>query len=238
MIRNYHEEFVKNPPQFRCTEAFIEEREIKALGGLWNDSFVDGKNGADGWLQPLTIKNSDQMIYESPIEIKCQIYQTNSNSKNGPQKLLGRGKFGAGSKAIAEKKSSTGEIVYVVGADTEGVIYYKYSYLFCDIVDRYLETVEKYKDKPHSNIDPSLLPWEIHKKDSFQMHFIHPDIEKLMFNGPHKRFTNNLHKFLCEFDRKKLINPLEQWEKFLRHECFRPFYLNRLNGGHTRLTNP
>ena len=238
MITNYKEEFEKNPPQFRCTEAFIEEREILALGGLWNDSLFDGKNGADGWLSPLHVEKVNKTVCVDPIEIKCQLYQTHSNTKNGPLKLMGRGKFGAGSEAIAEKKTNTGEIVYVVGADTEGIIYYKYSYLFCDIVDRYLKTVEQAKNKTWSNIDVCLLPWEIHKKDSFQMHFIHPNIEKCMFNGPHKRFNNNFFKFLCEFDREKLLDPLDNWEEFLRYDCFRPFYLDRLNGGHTRLTNP
>ncbi len=216
MITNYHEEFVNNPPQFRCTEAFIEEREIKALGGLWNDSLIDGKNGADGWLSPIHVEKVNKTILEDPIEIKCQIYQTNSNSKNGPQQLIGRSKFGAGSEAIAEKKRSTGEIVYVVGADTEGRIYYKYSYLFFDIVERYLETVENYKTKPYSNIDVGFIAWDIPNKESFQMHYIHPHIETCMFNGPHKRFSNNFFKFLCDFDRKKLIDPVEQFDLFIR----------------------
>ncbi len=217
MIVNYNKEFIDNPPQFRCTEAFIEEREIKALGGLWNDSLIDGKNGADGWLTYSYLEEKELLITDDPIEIKCQIYQTNSNSKNGPQKLIGRGKFGAGSEAIAEKKSFQNDIIYVVGADTEGIIYYKYSYLFSDIVERYLETVENYKNKPFGNIDVGFMAWEIPNKKSFQMHFIHPYIETKMFNGKHKRFSNNFFKFLCEFNSDDILIPnFDNWETFLR----------------------
>lgn len=217
MIVNYNKEFIDNPPQFRCTEAFIEEREIKALGGLWNDSLIDGKNGADGWLTYSYLEEKELLITDDPIEIKCQIYQTNSNSKNGPQKLIGRGKFGAGSEAIAEKKSFQNDIIYVVGADTEGIIYYKYSYLFSDIVERYLETVENYKNKPFGNIDVGFMAWDISNKKSFQMHFIHPYIETKMFNGKHKRFSNNFFKFLCEFNSDDILIPnFDNWETFLR----------------------
>tara|TARA_B100000131_G_scaffold76684_1_gene73244 strand:+ start:58 stop:708 length:651 start_codon:yes stop_codon:yes gene_type:complete len=215
MITDYHNEYISNPPKFKCTEEFIEEREVKSLGGLWNDSLVDGNNGADGWLSVIETETQG-LILEDPIEVKSQIYQTYSKTKNGPSKLMGRGKFGSGSEDIAEKKRSAGEIVYTVGADTEGIIYFKFSYLFADIEERYLETVELYEGKNHGNVDVVLLPWEIHLKDSFQMHYIHPLIEKCMYNGEHKRFTSNLHQFLCEFDRKKLVDPLKEWEEFLR----------------------
>ena len=215
MITNYHKEYISNPPQFKCDEKFIEEREIISLGGLHNGDLVDGSNGTDGWLTVIETETQG-LICEDPIEVKSQIYQTNSKTKNGPNKIRGRGKFGGGSTAIAEKKRSSGEIVYTVGADTEGVIYFKFSYLFADIEERYLEEVKKADSKNWSNIDVYLLPWGIHLTDSFQMHYIHPHIEKCLYNGEHKRFGDNFYAFLCEFDRKELVDPLKEWEEFLR----------------------
>lgn len=191
MSNNYRQYFEQNPPKFCCTSEYIEQVEIEdTLGGVHNKAV----NGVDGWLP-----NGD------PVEIKSQVFNADSETKKGPYQLRGRSKFGGMSLEVHNEKYSRNELTVVVGADTDGVVYYRYSFRFPAISQYYLHCLEMSQGKSYSNCD--VLPKHVMQHESFKMHYIHPNIKNLLFTPKgHKRFTRNWYKTLCEFPEKNLTN--------------------------------
>lgn len=200
MIDNFEKHFRKNPPPFRLTPEYVEKLEVESLGGTHRVG-----NGPDGdW------PNGDT------VEIKTQIFQNDSQAKAGPTKLWGKASYSNPSEMIYNEKLRKDEFTVVVGADKyNGVVYYRYSYKFSAIASAYLARVEYLESMGKAKADNfNVRPiWYfknkargVEKFQSFQMHWIHPDIKNMAFteNGI-QRIQDKWFYFLCNYPKEEIV---------------------------------
>ena len=207
MINDFRKHFIKNPPPFRLTPEYAEKIEVESLGGTHSKV----KDGPDGhWPNGMVLFEQ----YHDTIEIKTQIFQTDSDAEK-IDKLYGKATYSNPSKLIHKEKLDKDEFTVVLGCDIEGEVYYRYSYNFSAIEADYLNRVDylwNTERKHGSNF--ILTPVEyfkdkargVEKFQSFQMHWIHPDIKNMAFteNGI-QRIQDKWFYFLCNYPKEEIV---------------------------------
>ena len=198
---NMVDDFLSKTPEqqkkeFPVDAIGVEKYIIKLIGGKWNKK----QSGEDGWINGIS------------VEVKSQLYKTDSEAEAGPYKSRGRIKFGGCSYQIHDEKLRRNEIVFMMGGCDDGHLHHVFSCLFEDLSSFYLQKMPEILIKPYSNID--ILPKHYKNKPSFRVHYINPDINNMLYSRNHnKQFTDDFYKFLNTTNIDIPLNEIKNYYK-------------------------
>ena len=181
MTTNYKENLEKLSHQdllriIEITPHLVERMEVFLIGAKHSPDH----NGPDGYFQ-----NGNH------VEVKTQKYTGNFT-------LRGRGKFGAPTLDLHAQKVKSNELIIVTGFDSDGCVYYRFSFTFDAIADRYLEAV------PNKSQNYDFIPMHYVNHHSFKVKFI-ADFDILTKNK--EIFQPKFFKFLMHLHENNHTQP-------------------------------
>lgn len=159
------------------TPDLVEKTEVERLGGI----HLTDINGPDG--------THDDYGY---VEVKSQRWR---GCPSG-YKLRGRAKFGNISETQYERKVEEDELIVNVGYDeNNGTLFYRMTFRFAAIAEKYAEDVEKSKDKNWSNCD--VLPKHFKDHETFNVEYV---ANGKVLEENSEAFTPSFYKFLQSYN--------------------------------------
>ena len=152
------------------TPALVERMEVHLAGAKHSPDH----SGPDGYFED-----------GSHVEVKTQKY-------TGNYTLRGRGKFGAPSSDLHERKIDSDELIIVTGFDEAGKVYYRFTFTFDAVKEGYATSAAR---KQH-NFD--FLPCHYTTHHSFTVEYIAPvsvlDANTHIFQPKFLQFLRFLHE--------------------------------------------
>lgn len=140
------EELIERAP---VTPDIVEKHEVERLDGI----HLTDINGPDGVHEDFGF-----------LEVKSQRWRGNSP-------LWGRAKFSGISEANHKRKSKENELIIAVGYhEGNGTLFYRFTFNFSAIADRYADSVEKSKSKNWTNFDA--IPHHYKDHESFNVEYV------------------------------------------------------------------
>lgn len=180
LLRSFDKEQLLN--YISISPLMAEEYESALIGAIHNTDV----NGVDA-----TTKCG------RPVEIKTQCY-------TGNYKLRGRGKYGCATQAIYDKKLENNEHTVVVGYEAHtGNIYYRFSFDFNAIADRYWASVKDRLDRGLGSQNYDTYPHHYIHHESFKVEYVADPLT--LYLNQHV-FTKNFYNFLLGYSITKTID--------------------------------